>query len=65
MKYFAPITKLEVSLLWGMALPRAWDRIMFIQAKKNGEPIKNGSVYQTFEMNEITYNYKLVKYVPS
>ncbi len=61
MKYFAPITKLELFVLWKMPLPLGWGHIMFIQSKKTGEPIKNASVYQVEEMNNLKYDYKLVR----
>lgn len=62
MKYFAPITKWQLWLLWEIPIPNSWNNIMFIQAKKNGQPIKNGSVYQVEKINNLKYNYKLVNY---
>ena len=59
MKYFAPITKLKLSILWETVMPTGWDEIMFIQCKKDRTPIKNASVYQVEEMNELKYEYKL------
>ena len=60
MKYFAPITKLDLCLLWEMPLPGSYANVLFIQSKKDGTPIKNASVFHVHEMNGLKYDYKLV-----
>ena len=59
MKYFAPISKQQLRELWEIDIP--WRSSDFlIQAKKTGEPIKNGSAYTIQEIADLKYQYKII-----